>query len=159
MVEYEPIGTIRTPYEAEAPFQPVPEEGDFALEIDPAYREGLADLTEFTYAYVLFHLDESRDFDLSVTPPWRSGDSIGLFATRSPHRPNPIGLCVVELGPIDAGTVTISAIDAFDGTPLLDIKPYVDGLDAKRDANLGWIDLDDSDDEEHLTYHLKGIPH
>ncbi|MFW6384120.1 MAG: tRNA (N6-threonylcarbamoyladenosine(37)-N6)-methyltransferase TrmO [Halodesulfurarchaeum sp.] len=159
MVEYDPIGTISSPYEADAPFQPVPDAGDFALELEPEFADGLDRLAAFTYAYVLFHLDRARDFSLSVRPPWRDGTEVGLFATRSPERPNPIGLSVVRIRAVGDARVEISPIDTFDGTPLLDVKPYVDGLDAKSDANVGWIDLDAAADQEHLSYHVKGIPH
>lgn len=159
MVEYDPIGTIRSPYEAEAPFQPVPDAGDFALELDPEFAAGLDRLEEFAYAYVLFHLDRAREYSLSVEPPWRAGTEIGLFATRAPSRPNPIGLSVVRVRGVDGSRVEISPIDAFDGTPLLDLKPYVDGLDAKSDADVGWIDLESAADQEHLASHVKGIPH
>jgi tRNA (Thr-GGU) A37 N-methylase len=87
------------------------------------------------------------------------GTEIGLFATRAPSRPNPIGLSVVRVRGVDGSRVEISPIDAFDGTPLLDLKPYVDGLDAKSDADVGWIDLESAADQEHLASHVKGIPH
>lgn len=158
MVEYEPIGRLRTPYEGAAPFQPIPEPGDFAIDLDPMYEEGLDRLDAFEYAYVLFDLDRAEGYSLSVTPPW-SDRTVGLFATRAPRRPNPIGLSVVRITGIEDGRVDISAIDAFDGTPVLDLKPYVDGLDSKSDADVGWIDPDHADDVEHLELHIKGIPH
>jgi len=159
MVDYEPIGYVRSPYEEEAPFQPRPDDAAFAVELEPEYADGLDDLGSFTYAYVLFDLHRVEEYDLSVTPPWRDDDSVGLFATRAPRRPNGIGLSVVRILDVGDGRIEISAIDAFDGTPVLDVKPYVDGLDAKGDANTGWIDPDDADDVEHLELHVKGIPH
>ncbi|MFW6458944.1 MAG: tRNA (N6-threonylcarbamoyladenosine(37)-N6)-methyltransferase TrmO [Halodesulfurarchaeum sp.] len=159
MIEYDPIGTIRSPYEADAPFQPVPDPGDFALELDSVFADGLERLEEFAYAYVLFHLDRVGTYSLSVEPPWRREFSVGVFATRAPDRPNPIGLSVVRVEAIDGSRIVISPIDAFDGTPLLDVKPYVDGLDTNSDANLGWIDPESATDQAHLAYHVKGIPH
>jgi tRNA-Thr(GGU) m(6)t(6)A37 methyltransferase TsaA len=159
MVEYEPIGRIRSPYEEAAPFQPIPEQEAFAVELDTEYAAGLRDLRSFRYAYVLYHLDRADEYALSVEPPWRDDASVGLFATRAPRRPNPIGISVVRVLDVTENRVTISAIDAFDGTPVLDIKPYVDGLDAKDDADVGWIDLDDGDDVSHLELHLRGVPH
>ena len=158
MIDYEPIGRIRSPYDGAAPFQPVPEPGDFAIEVDGAYADGLNRLDAFEYAYVLFHLDRSEGYSLSITPPW-SDRTVGLFATRAPRRPNPIGLSVVRIIGIEDSRVGISAIDAFDGTPVLDLKPYVEGLDSKPDADVGWIDRDHAADIEHLELHLKGIPH
>lgn len=159
MVAYEPIGEIRSPYEEDAPFQPEPADSEFAIEIDEEYAPGLADLAEFSYAYVLYDLHRAEDYSLSVTPPWRDDDSLGLFATRTPRRPNSIGLSVVRILDVEDSRVVISAIDAFDGTPVLDVKPYVDGLDAKDDADVGWIDTENEDDVSHLELHVKGVPH
>lgn len=159
MIEYEPIGRIHSPYEEEAPVQPVPGEEEFAVVLADEYASGLSDLAAFEYVYVLYHLDRADDYTLSVTPPWIDDRSIGLFATRAPRRPNSIGLSVVRLLGVDDDRLSISAIDAFDGTPVLDVKPYVDGLDTKADANVGWIDTDDADDAAHLELHVKGIPH
>ena len=82
---------------------------------------------------------------------------VGLFASRSPVRPNPIGLSIVRLKRIEGNVVYTSGLDVFDGTPLLDIKPYIKGLDSKDDANYGWIK--ELDDKDHLLLHIKGIPH
>ncbi len=159
MIEYEPIGQIRSPYEEKAPVQPVPGEEEFAVDLDEEYAAGLRDLDTFEYAYVLYHLDRADDYALSVTPPWIEGEAIGLFATRAPRRPNPIGLSVVRIRDVTDSRVGISAIDAFDGTPVLDVKPYVDTLDTKADANVGWIDTDEEGNAAHLELHVKGIPH
>lgn len=159
MVEYDPIGEIRSPYDEAAPFQPIPDDEDFAVEIDPDYAPGLKDLDSFTYAYLLYDLHRADDYALSITPPWDDDRSIGLFASRAPRRPNAIGMSVVRIEAIEDARISISAIDAFDGTPVLDIKPYVAGLDTREDANLGWIDPDSAEDLEHLEQHIKGVPH
>jgi tRNA-Thr(GGU) m(6)t(6)A37 methyltransferase TsaA len=154
------IGRIHTPYVDSAPYQPADDDRDeFWITLDPQYREGLAGLEKFTYIYVLFsaHLLHGTA-PLTVTPPWAGGrHQVGVFASRSPQRPNPIGLSVVRLKRIVEGTVYTSALDAFDGTPVLDLKPYIAELDAKHDANLGW--LDSSEDAEHLALHMRGVPH
>ena len=80
-----------------------------------------------------------------------------MFASRSPNRPNPIGLSVVKILRIEKNIIAISGIDAFDNTPLLDIKPYIKNLDSKEDANFGWVNNTELD--EHLKMHLAGIPH
>ncbi|WP_181685203.1 tRNA (N6-threonylcarbamoyladenosine(37)-N6)-methyltransferase TrmO [Halorhabdus salina] len=159
MVEYDPIGYVRSPYETDAPYQPQPDDAAFAVELEPEYADGPDGLASFSYAYVLFDLHRVEEYDLSITPPWREDDSLGVFATRAPDRPNGIGLSVVRILDVEDGRIDISAIDAFDGTPVLDIKPYVDGLDTKDDADVGWIDLDDADDADHLELHLEGIVH
>src|SRR6056297_3324100 len=128
------IGEIRTPYKEKAPYQPK----------DNVEKDE-------------FYINLSKDNpDLKIQPPWSNGKEIGLFASRSPHRINPIGLSVVELKKIKENKIFISSLDAFDKTPLLDIKPYIKNLDDKIDANYGWIDKNDF---KHLNLHIKGIPH
>ena len=94
---------------------------------------------------------------MTVSPPWTGGARVGVFASRSPVRPNSIGLSIVRIKKIIDNKVFTSGLDVFDGTPLLDIKPYIKDLDSKSDANYGWIKEIDGD--EHLHLHIKGIPH
>lgn len=154
-----PIGVIRTPYVDSAPYQPLAnDEGEFRLCVDPSYAEGLKDLDRFRYIYVLYLIHRvSRKPSMSVTPPWTPGKEVGLFSSRSPVRPNPLGLSIVEVKRVEGNEVFTSGLDAFDGTPLLDIKPYIRDLDSKEDANYGW--LEDLEDRDHLMLHIKGIPH
>lgn len=153
------IGVIRTPYKDRAPFQPVNgAEGEFRIEVDPTYEAGLMRLEDFRYIYVLFFLNGmDREVSMISSPPWVEGLRTGIFASRSPARPNPIGLSIVQVYRIIGNEIIISGMDAFDGTPLLDIKPYIKDLDSKEDANYGW--LTDAGDREHLMLHIKGIPH
>jgi tRNA (adenine37-N6)-methyltransferase len=154
-----PIGFIRTPYVDSAPYQPLAnDKGEFRLCVDPSYAEGLKDLDRFRYIYVLYLIHRvNRKPSMSVTPPWTPGKKVGLFSSRSPVRPNPLGLSIVEVKRVVDNEVFTSGLDAFDGTPLLDIKPYIKDLDSKEDANSGW--LEDLEDREHLMLHIKGIPH
>jgi tRNA (Thr-GGU) A37 N-methylase len=94
---------------------------------------------------------------MMIQPPWAKGKKVGLFASRSPVRPNPIGLSIVRIKKIIENKIYTSGLDVFDGTPLLDIKPYIKDLDDKFDADYGWIK--EMDDTEHLSLHIKGIPH
>ena len=94
---------------------------------------------------------------MDVSPPWANGLRVGLFASRSPLRPNPIGLSVVRVKGIENNRVYTSGLDVFDGTPLLDIKPYINDLDSKCDANNGWVQ--NMNEDEHLALHIQGIPH
>jgi tRNA-Thr(GGU) m(6)t(6)A37 methyltransferase TsaA len=154
------IGIIRTPYrEGAAPYQPIDEaQGEFRIVLEPQYAEGLKDLATFRYLYVLAYIHKlTRKPAMTVTPPWAGGRSVGVFASRSPARPNPIGLSVVRIRKIENNEIHTSGLDVFDGTPVLDLKPYVKGLDSKEDADYGWIE--GFEDREHLTVHLKGIPH
>ena len=158
-MNFEPIGVIRTPYQEKAPHQPV--EGDdqeFYLELKDAFREGLDGLEKFRYLYVIFHIDRlDRPVKMQVAPPWANGREVGLFASRSPVRPNPIGLSIVRIKKIAGTKVYTSGLDVFDQTPLLDIKPYIKDLDVKLDANYGW--LDEPEERDHLLSHIKGEPH
>ena len=157
LININPIGIIRTPYKTKAPYQPVEEKGEFYIEIFPEYQEGLKGLKTFNYIYVIFHMDRAKSFHLIVEPPWAEGIKVGVFASRSPRRPNPIGISVVRLEKIEENRVFISSLDALDETPLIDIKPYIKHLDSKEDANLGWAE--ELGDREHFILHLKGIPH
>lgn len=157
--EFEPIGVIRTPYTDSAPYQPVADdEGDFRIVLDQRYTAGLAELNAFRYIYVLYVIHRVTEKP-SMTVPihWAGQKAVGVFASRSPVRPNPIGLSIVQIREVVGNEIVTSGLDVFDGTPVLDIKPYLDELDAKPDANLGW--LSDLDDLEHLLLHIKGIPH
>ncbi len=154
-----PIGIIHTPYKKYAPYQPVEsEKEDFYVDVDPVYYEGLAELSRFRYIYLLFFMDQvKKPLSMQVEPPWADGKIVGLFASRSPVRPNPVGLSIVQLLKVEGNRLYTTGLDALDGTPLLDIKPYIKELDSKPDANYGW--LDDMDDKEHLLLHIRGIPH
>jgi tRNA-Thr(GGU) m(6)t(6)A37 methyltransferase TsaA len=153
------IGVIRTPYIDNAPYQSLDEdEGDFRIVVDSQYTDGLYKLGKFRYIYVIYYIHRVvRRLSMIVSPPWAGGTRVGLFASRSPVRPNPIGLSIVRIKSIVNNEIHTSGLDVFDGTPLLDIKPYINDLDSKSDANYGWIE--EMGDKEHLLLHIKGIPH
>lgn len=158
-IEFHQIGTIRTPYIDHAPRQPVEEdEGEFKIVVHEKYREGLRKLSKFRYIYVIFFLDRMTSSpSLIVTPPWTRGIKVGVFASRSPSRPNPIGISIVRLKKISGNVLYTSGIDALDKTPLLDIKPYSGKLDIKPGAGDGWRkDIEDSD---HAIAHPKRKGH
>ena len=107
---------------------------------------------------MIYYADRiTRKIEMLVSPPWVNEKKVGIFASRSPVRPNPIGLSIVRIKDIVENKIYTSGLDVFDGTPLLDIKPYIKDLDDKADANYGWIG--EVDDMEHLSLHIKGIPH
>lgn len=155
----QPIGTVHSPWRAEAPYQPPQTDaGPTWIELDPRFAPGLAGLERFRYAYVLFATDRSQRHELVVHPPWSpDGVEVGVFATRSPHRPSTLGLSVVRILRIDGSRMHIESIDAFDGTSVLDLKPYIAGVDTRDDANTGWVA--DLPDQEHLRLHVLGLPH
>lgn len=159
-IKLQAIGTIHTPYLAiNAPDQPLKDApGDFWLALKPEYTSALQDLDSFNYIFVLYYLDQAvPSAEPLVNPPWSPETEIGLFAGRSAQRPNPIGLSVVQVKEISGNEVTISAIDAYNGTPLLDIKPYFPFLDRKEDAHNGWLDA--LPDKEHIIAHVRGLDH
>lgn len=138
-----PIGRIRTPFTALAgmPVQPGGARGTLGrLELDPELAPGLADLDGFSHIYLIYCFHASKGYDLTVTP-YLDDTPRGLFATRAPRRPNPIGLSVVELVAVDGPVVHVRGVDVLDGTPLLDIKPYAPGFDAPgTPVRSGWLE-------------------
>lgn len=153
------IGIIRTPYKNNAPYQPLEnDEGNFQIIVDPQYTEGLCKLDQFHYIYVIYYIHQiSQEVKNIVSPPWTGGIKVGTFASRSPVRPNFVGLSIVQIKKVLNNKIFTTGLDVFDGTPLLDIKPYIKDLDSKCDANYGWIE--DLDEYEHFLLHIKGIPH
>ena len=161
-IELNPIGVIRTPYIDKAPYQPVDNDsGEFRVVLNEEYTEGLSDLDRFRYMYVIYHIHRVSHSSISmkVKPSWTPVPvTVGLFASRSPVRPNPIGISIVRIKNITKNVIITSGLDVFDNTPLLDIKPYIKDLDSKDDADYGWLD-DLENNKEHLLLHIKGIPH
>ncbi len=160
-IPFEAIGTIHTPYlpTLPIPFQPNPgAPGEFWITLNPEFQIGLDKLISYRYLYILYYLDQVKsEVNLQVNPPWAPEIEVGLFASRSPHRPNPIGLSIVELKEIEGNELLISGIDVYNGTPLLDIKPYIKVIDAKPDANNGWYE--ELPDKDHVLAHLLGLSH
>ena len=146
--EYEPIGCIETPFESPEgmPIQPVGAEGEEGtVRLEEEYTDGLRDLDGFSHCILVYHLHETSDGGPLRVEPFLDDEERGLFATRAPRRPNPIGLSVVRIGTVDEGEVTVTGIDVVDGTPLLDIKPFVPGFDSPEDAETGWLDVSPSE--------------
>jgi len=140
-IEYAQIGVIRTPFKTPAgtPIQPAGAVGvEAKVEVFPEYSEGLADLEGFSHIILLYLFHLSKEFKLKVKP-FLDGELRGLFATRAPARPNPVGISVVRLVRIDEATLCIKDIDVVDKTPLLDIKPYIPEFDIREVDRTGWI--------------------
>jgi putative methyltransferase, YaeB/AF_0241 family len=159
-ITFQSIGTIHTPYLAiNTPHQPIADApGDFWLTLNPEYTSALKTLNTFNYIYVLYHLDQvTPPVELLTRSPWAPEIEIGLFASRSLQRPNPIGLSIVQVKEIIGNEITISGIDTYNGTPLLDIKPYLQFLDSKEEANNGWFDT--LPDKKHIIAHVLGLTH
>lgn len=150
---YRPIGIINSPYarRIDAPHQSTvvegTESGEPALATltleDWVDGQALKDLAGFERIWLIFSFHLSKGWKSAVKPP-RGGPKRGVLATRAPHRPNSIGLSAVELIGIEGRSLHLRGVDLLDGTPVLDIKPYVPYADAFPDARSGWIDeLDD----------------
>ena len=134
------IGYVRSPHQAtsDVPKGPLAKhEAEGVLEIEPEYEEGLKDIDGFSHLYVIWVFDRAKGFDLLGAPPIDTRPH-GVFATRSPRRPNPIGLTVVELLGREGAHLRVRGVDMLDGTPVLDVKPY---LSSVPDAKLrrGWL--------------------
>jgi tRNA-Thr(GGU) m(6)t(6)A37 methyltransferase TsaA len=143
MIEFNPIGTIHTPFmdTQGMPIQPAGAQGICGtVELLPEYAAGVQDLRGFSHIILLYVFHHSNSYSLVVTPFM---DSVprGVFATRAPNRPNPIGLSVVRLVRVDDSKLHIEGIDVLDGTPLLDIKPYAPEFDHPSGiVRTGWLE-------------------
>jgi tRNA-Thr(GGU) m(6)t(6)A37 methyltransferase TsaA len=140
MFTLQPIGYVRSPYQAT---KEIPKglgakhEAEGTLDILPEFAAGLADIEGFSHLFVIWAFDRSEGFDLVATPPI---DNLphGVFSTRSPRRPNPIGLTVVELLSREGRVLHVRGVDMLDGTPILDLKPYLSSIPAEQ-LRRGWI--------------------
>ena len=141
-IEFTPIGIIHSPF-TEIGGMPIQPPGALGvkgqIEIFPDFRAGLKDLDGFSHIILLYHFHRSNGFKLEVVP-FMDNQSRGLFATRAPRRPCPIGLSVVKLDQITAGVLAVQNVDILDGTPLLDIKPYVPYFDPCQEVRTGWLE-------------------
>jgi tRNA (adenine37-N6)-methyltransferase len=140
-VTFLPIGVIRTPFAKTAgmPIQATAAVGIPGwIDLDPAFVEGLTDLEGFSHLTLVYQLHRVTAPRLRVTP-FLDDRPHGIFATRSPARPNPIGISTVRLVAVRGSTVEIEDVDVVDGTPLLDIKPYVPAFDDRAGARIGWF--------------------
>ncbi|MGI6657023.1 MAG: tRNA (N6-threonylcarbamoyladenosine(37)-N6)-methyltransferase TrmO [Desulfobulbus sp.] len=145
MFNLQPIGLIHTPFTQRdnMPIQPAgATDVQGTIEILPAFRPGLRDLDGFSHIILLYHFHRSEGFALEIVP-FMDTTPRGLFATRAPRRPNPIGLSTVRLDKVDLeqGLLAVRGVDILDGTPLLDIKPYVPEFDPPRsEVRAGWLE-------------------
>jgi tRNA (adenine37-N6)-methyltransferase len=138
---YQPIGIIRSPFQEPKgmPIQPTGAAGiRGTIELNPEYEGGLKDLEGFSHIILIYHFHLSTGFSLLVKP-FLDDTLRGLFSTRAPRRPNSIGLSIVRLVRVEGSTLHIENVDIVDGTPLLDIKPYVPELDGIKAERTGWL--------------------
>lgn len=142
MMQLTPIGTIYSPHRQASgtPVQPLFASGiEGAVELMPEYAEGLKDLNGFDRIWLIYWFDRAAEARLEVTP-YLDTQTHGIFATRSPSRPNPIGMSSVRIRQIEGNIIHILDVDILDGTPLLDIKPYVPAFDSYAPTRIGWFE-------------------
>ena len=135
------VGFVRSSYRDTAAIPKGPDakhEAEGVLEILPEYARGLQDVDGFSHLFVLWVFDRAEEGDVLEARPPTDDRPHGVFATRSPQRPNPIGLTVVELLGRDGGSLRVRGVDMLDGTPILDIKPYLTGVPPER-VRRGWL--------------------
>ena len=141
-IRYRPVGVIHSPFKEPrgTPIQPSAARGiDGTVEVFPEYIEALEDLDGFSHIILLYHFHLSREFSPKVRP-YMDDQTHGVFSTRAPSRPNPIGISVVRLIKIEKNILHIRDVDIIDGTPLLDIKPYVPEFDVRVVDKIGWLE-------------------
>jgi tRNA-Thr(GGU) m(6)t(6)A37 methyltransferase TsaA len=141
LISYRPIGVIHSPFEdiGNVPIQPTAASGiRGTVEVFVEVAEGLKDLEGFSHIILLYHFHRVTQTKLTVIP-FLDRHPRGLFATRAPSRPNPIGLSIVRLLRVEDNVLHIENVDIVDGTPLLDIKPYVPAFDHQEAERTGWL--------------------
>ena len=141
-IKYKPIGIIHSPFKEPkgTPIQPAAAKGiEGKVEVFPEYAEGLKDVEGFSHIILVCHFHLSKKPSLKVKP-FMDDQMRGVFATRAPSRPNPIGISIVRLIKIEENILHVQDVDIIDGTPLLDIKPYVCEFDPKEVNKIGWLE-------------------
>ncbi|OYT47943.1 tRNA (N6-threonylcarbamoyladenosine(37)-N6)-methyltransferase TrmO [Candidatus Bathyarchaeota archaeon ex4484_231] len=141
-IKYQPIGIIHSPFKEPrgTPIQPTAaKDVEGTVEVFPEYAEGLKDVDGFSHLILIYHFHLAKRVSLKVKP-YMDNNLRGIFATRAPPRPNPIGLSIVQLIKVERNMLHIRDVDVVDGTPLLDIKPYVPEFDLRKVEKTGWLE-------------------
>jgi tRNA-Thr(GGU) m(6)t(6)A37 methyltransferase TsaA len=140
ILKLKPIGIIHSPYHAgQAPRQGAERQEICPVEVFKQFEAGLGDIERFSHIILIYWFHKSTGYSLIVTPSWDTKPH-GLFTSRSPNRPCPLGLSVVRLVAREKNILKVKDLDAIDGTPLLDIKPYIPAVDEKTDIRIGWLE-------------------
>jgi tRNA-Thr(GGU) m(6)t(6)A37 methyltransferase TsaA len=136
-----PIGIVHSPFREQegTPIQPSASMATGTVEVFAEYACGLKDLDGFSHIILLYHFHKSGVTKLEVVP-FMDRVSRGVFSTRAPCRPNPIGLSILRLARLDGNVLHVENLDILDGTPVLDIKPYVPEFDSRSPERIGWLD-------------------
>ena len=149
-IRYAPIGVARSPFREmkNTPIQPsAARDTEGQVDVYPEFAEGLKDLEGFSHVILVFHCHLAGKYSLRVIP-YMDDELRGVFATRAPSRPNPIGISVVRLLRIEGSRLAVKGLDIIDGTPILDIKPYVPEFVPPGPVEIGWLEK-----------RVRGLPH
>ncbi len=140
-ISMHPIGIIHSPFtdKDQTPIQASRSQAIGTVEVYPEFSDGLQGIEEFSHIYLLYVFHNASGYSLQIKP-FLDDQEHGLFATRYPYRPNPLGISTVRLLFRQANVLTIEGVDVLDGTPLLDIKPYVPDFDLRTDVRAGWYE-------------------
>ncbi|MEA1896968.1 MAG: tRNA (N6-threonylcarbamoyladenosine(37)-N6)-methyltransferase TrmO [Bacteroidota bacterium] len=141
-IKYIQIGIIHSPFKEPkgTPIQPIAAQGiGGTVEVFQEYTEGLKDIDGFSHVILVYHFHLSKESSLTVKP-FMDDQTHGVFSTRAPNRPNPIGISIVQLVKIEGNILQVKDLDIVDGTPLLDIKPYVPEFDIRDAKKKGWLE-------------------
>jgi len=141
-IRYRPIGIINTPFKHPkgTPIQSVGgEDISAAIEIFPEYTDGLKDIEGFSHLILIYHMHLVKKYNLKVTP-FLGHSEHGIFSMRAPVRPNPVGSSIVRLEKVEGNLLYINEIDILDGTPLLDLKPFIPIFDTRAAVRTGWFE-------------------
>jgi len=140
-IELKQIGIIHSPFKTkeETPIQPFKSDADGRVEVFKEYTEGLEGIEQFSHVILVYYFHQIKDERLNVTP-YLEDKVYGVYATRHPHRPNHIGISTVELVKREGNVLRVKNIDIVDGSPLLDIKPYVSAFDRRDNVKDGWLE-------------------
>jgi len=147
-IVYTPIGIIHSEHieHENTPIQGIFNPSVGTIELFPEYEKGLADIERFSHLIILYHFDRATGKNLTQKPFLDLEKDRGIFAIRHFNRPNPIGISIVDLLGVEGNILKIGAVDILDGTPLLDIKPYVHQFDHRDNVKNGWVDEQHTDD-------------
>ena len=141
-IKYKPIGVIHSPFKEPkgTPIQPMGAKGiNGTVEVFPEYAKGLKDIDGFSHLILIYHFHLAKGSSLTAKP-YMDNEERGIFAIRGSRRPNPIGMSIVRLVRVEDNILHIQDIDIVDGTPLLDIKPYVPEFDRREVEKIGWLE-------------------
>ncbi|HTY89599.1 MAG TPA: tRNA (N6-threonylcarbamoyladenosine(37)-N6)-methyltransferase TrmO [Methanocella sp.] len=142
VISYKPIGIIHTGFKdcKDTPIQSALSDADGTVEVFTEYSSGLKDIEGFSHIFLIYHFHQAGACSLVQKPFLDNKKQRGIFAIRHFNRPNPIGLSIVELRGVKGNILEIRGADMLDGTPLLDIKPYIRQFDCRENARSGWVD-------------------